>query len=245
MTTRFFFVLSIIFAVALAQVQPGFQDVRNIDTFDAVTPTILIVVPNNPSFPMASEQTTIVGSSDGVIGNERNLLLTVLSGESNDVLSTGVSNSDFSCTTPQDATGVTLLQYDGSDSSSALNPNGLRQVSGLSTNLRDGDAFAFHARMESDHPTNVIFRVYSGSSTNYCEAIQPLPGDDVVHDYFVNYNEFNDIGSGCDFSNVGAIEVVVEVRRNILRYLIFFFAKFSNFFFSIFRCLKMLMLLLK
>jgi len=79
----------------------------------------------------------------------------------------------------------------------------------------DTFVFAFHAVIESDQPTTIDFRVYSGNVGDYCTMTLIIPGDDTLHDYFLNFSEFDDQGYGCQFTNAGAIEVEVDMFQNV------------------------------
>ena len=61
----------------------------------------------------------------------------------------------------------------------------------------------------------VALRIYSGSLSNYCQFDISVPGDDTLHDYYLSYEETRRIGSGCDFSAVGAIEIRVSMFENV------------------------------
>lgn len=205
----------ILFALcALSFAQQQFADIRSIDSFDKTTEPIIILVPSNPSFPITSETTVTGTSADRIIGNTRTLRLDVLSGNPESVLSTSVTNDKFHSTCQQLATGRTLLQYDGG-SSSTLVPGGLLEV-GVNTDFTQSGAYAIHTIIESDQPTDITFRIYSGSASNYCNYVLSVPGDDTLHDYFLNYNEFDFVGSGCSFTNVGAVEVEVAVCKKFI-----------------------------
>jgi len=101
------------------------EDIRFIDIFEITSPLIVIDIPENPTFPLTSQESVTGSVSDQIFGNARDLSLTVSSGNADSSVSTGVSNSDFTCTTPQFATAQALLQYDGNDGTAELNPAGL------------------------------------------------------------------------------------------------------------------------
>lgn len=193
-----------------------FVDLRFIDAFDKTTSTLVITIPNDPVFPISVEGTTTGTFEDGIFGNERNLVLTALEGNPTQVVSSGInSDSRYASTTPPQAAAISMVQYDGADDSSVLDPGGLFNVNGLNTDLTINNAFTFHMFAEADIPTNVIFRVYSGSASDYCTMLVLLPGDDTVHEYFLDFDDFDMEGNGCDFTNVGAIEVEVDMFENV------------------------------
>merc|ERR1712063_145635 len=132
------------------------------------------------------------------VGNERDLQLTATSGGSNQVLTAG---------------GNSLLQYDGADNSLALNPSGL--FNDARNNFRAQNAFALHTQIETDINTQVTFKVYSGSAANRCEKTVNVPANAPLTDYFLNYADFTNVGTGCDFSNVGALEIQAQMFANV------------------------------
>merc|ERR1712032_1234753 len=142
------------------------------------TPQIIIQTEANSQYPIVQTRST---TASDILGGERDLRLTVLSGSDNLVLSSGVSNGLFQCATPAGARGRSTLQFDGVDGSINLNPSGL---GGL--NFRNNGGNSFRVSVTSDLATRVDFLVYSGSTS-----------------------------SGCDFSSVGAIEIVTQMEPNV------------------------------
>jgi len=198
-------VLALCLLVTLSFAQ--FRDVDSVDAFETVTPDIIITLPQNPSFPISLFRNT---NGNDVIGGQRNILLTANSGVANLVLASGISNEEFFASTPNGASGSVLVQYDGDDGSISLSPNGLGGA-----DLTAEGAFAFHLVMETDIPTTCTLRVYSGTDNNYCSALFVLPGDDMLHDYYLSYLAFDTVGNGCDFANVGAIELFINMFENV------------------------------
>merc|ERR1712032_524343 len=154
-----FLFFCMVIAVALAQ-QAGFQDTLIIDDFTTVTPQIIIQTEANSQYPIVQTRST---TASDILGGERDLRLTVLSGSDNLVLSSGVSNGLFQCATPAGARGRSTLQFDGVDGSISLNPSGL---GGL--NFRNNGGNSFRVSVTSDLATRVDFLVYSGSTSAVC-----------------------------------------------------------------------------
>ena len=193
---------------SFACAQSRYADLDILDDYLVVTEPLLITIPQNPVFPIIQRG---YAYSSEIFGGERDLELTVTFGDPLAVVSASIESGDFSCSTPQEATGLAVLQYDGQDGTTTLNPSGLYNEPGALTDLTRGDAFAFHLDIESDLNTIIILRVYSGSLSDYCQFDIPVPGDDTLHPYYLAYEESQTIGSGCDFSSVGAIEIRVSV----------------------------------
>merc|ERR1712222_208017 len=154
-----FLFFCMVIAVALAQ-QAGFQDTLIIDDFTTVTPQIIIQTEANSQYPIVQTRST---TASDILGGERDLRLTVLSGSDNLVLSSGVSNGLFQCATPAGARGRSTVQFDGVDGSINLNPSGL---GGL--NFRNNGGNSFRVSVTSDLATRVDFLVYSGSTSAVC-----------------------------------------------------------------------------
>merc|ERR1712167_154011 len=109
------------------------------------------------------------------------------------LMTAGVANGNFQCATP-----------DGADASFNLQANGLGAL-----NFRADSNFAFRARIFSDLSTIVSFRVYSGSGSALRSRNLTLPGGESTNEFELEFSSFT---SGCDFSRVGAIEMIVQQR---------------------------------
>lgn len=179
-----------------------FQNIVVIDDFIIETPAIVILIPSNPSFPITEQRSTL--DSD-IVGGERDLQLTVLSGNSNLILSSGVAGGDFTCSTPNGAAGESLLQWDGTDGDIARQANGLNNF-----DLTQQNAESFRVLIESDQPTTIQFRVYTGAAM--CSRNVQIPGDDTTNEYILDFDDFS---GSCDFSNAGAVEIFVNMGSNV------------------------------
>merc|ERR1712110_222823 len=169
----------------------GFRDAVIIDEFTTVTRQIIITTEDNTVYPVT--QTAFATATDGsIIGNERDLQLVVVSGQSNLLM------------TADGAQGYSTVQWDGADASFNLQANGLGAL-----NFRADSNFAFRARIFSDLSTIVSFRVYSGSGSALCSRNLTLPGGESTNEFELEFSSFT---SGCDFSRVGAIEMIVQQR---------------------------------
>merc|ERR1712137_1397899 len=99
-------------------------------------------------------------------------------------------------------------QWDGTDNDAAnLNPTGLGGIDLTDTGLAD----EFHAIIETDIDTSYTFTVLSQDGGE-CSRTVEIPGDDTPQDYFLGFSTFT---QGCDFSDVGAIEILVEAFDNV------------------------------
>jgi len=182
-----------------------------IDPFTAVSDTIVIVIPTGGVTGPSLDPVSNFVQSGTIMGGERDLQLTVTSGDGNLVLSTGVSGGVFSAATPNEARGNSLLQLDGVDGAMTLQTNGL--FGHPNNNFLAEEAFAFRVVIESDLPGSVIFRVFSGGPvSNSCSLTVSTPGDDTANEYILPYSSFT---GTCDFSNVGALEIFIIMNDNI------------------------------
>jgi len=208
-----YLVLFCLFALAFAQNNDDNEVKYVIDTFQTQTDTMIIVIPSGGVEPGGTpiiQDSFVTGT--GIMGSERDVRLTVSSGEGNLVLSTGVSQGQYSAATPNEARGTSLLQLDGVDSTLTLNPSGL--FGHPNNDFTSQGAFAFRVLIESDIPGDVVFRVYSGQNAT-CSVSVPVPGDDRLNEYIVPYSSFTRTGNGCDFSRVGAVEIFIVMIDNI------------------------------
>jgi len=182
-----------------------------IDPFSVVSDTIVILIPTGGVTGPSLDPVSNFAQSGTIMGGERDLQLTVTSGDGNLVLSTGVSAGVFSAATPNEARGNSLLQLDGVDGSMTLQTNGL--FSHPNNNFLAEEAFAFRVVIESDLPGSVIFRVFSGGpASSSCSLTVSTPGDDTPNEYILPYSSFT---GTCDFSNVGALEIFIIMNDNI------------------------------
>jgi len=183
-------------------------DKVEIDSFEVQSDTLIIVV-GYDAFPIT--QTSAVQNA-GILGGERDLLLTVETGEQGLVFSTGVTGGQWSVAAPNGASGYALMQYDGVDGSIALNNVGLGGV-----DLTVNSASAFRTFIQSDIDTFYTFRIYSGNAES--QFVQNIPGDDTTHEYVINFTSFS---GSADFTNVGAIEIEVDAANNVDTFVQFF-----------------------
>merc|ERR1712167_472779 len=87
-----------------------------------------------------------------------------------------------------------------------LSPSGLGGV-----NLRNNGGNSFRVSVTSDLATRVDFVVYSGSANARCVFNLTLVAGSTV-DTVLQFSQFS---SGCDFSSVGAIEIIALMEANV------------------------------
>ena len=106
-----------------------------------------------------------------------------------------------------------IIQYDGTDNNIDLNPNG------INTDLTQlGNAFEIMYISYPNQDYSFNTRVYSGSTVDYCQFTSTVAQTEDTNFFNTTYipfnsNEWQRVGNGCDFSNVGAIEL--EIPNNV------------------------------
>jgi len=171
-----------------------------IDHFD--TEQSLSATLNNP----ASGSVTAQGS-DIILGGERDARVTVLSG-SPGTTSMAAVNSQLQHNQDSLITGQTLLQWDGQDGSINLNNTGLGGVD--LTQGRTENGFAVTV-LFNDASIPLVFTVYSGGNASTATLLLPGGQFSGSINYYLPYAAFTtSAGSGADFANVGAIELLID-----------------------------------
>ena len=151
-----------------------------------------------------------------IIGGERDINLRVLFSEANLVLSTNVNSGLFSASTPNGPTGNVFLQLDGLDNSTEINRQGLNHLP--ESNFLGLGATEFRYTATSDHPTDVVLKVYQRfEGRDYiCQRITTVPGENVLTTVIVPFSDFfiPSTGAPCDisFAKVGAVEISLVMK---------------------------------
>ena len=197
---------------------PGFFDCNG-DNNGLIMPIILIddfsdgsdiiVIVLSSQLPAPTSDFSIYTSSLGstfILGGERDLQLTVVSGSVGRVIATAVYNGQWEISSPTGASTQFLIQYDSFDNSMNLNRNGLGPIDLTSNGLGKG----FKISGETDIPTTMSIFVYSPSGI--CSFTFSMVQGSVEQDYFILFSQFSE---GCDFTNVGAIELLVDGTPNM------------------------------
>jgi len=176
-------------------------DVLVLDPFTPDTDPLIILVQSS-SLPQSLSGST---SDTAIVGGERDLLLTATSGSDNSIITSGVSDGQWSVSTPHDAAGFSVMQYDGIDGSTTLNPTGLNGL-----DLTSGGADSLHCFIQSDHATTYTFTIYSAAGSSVFVA--NVAGTDSLTEFFLAFNDFTGTAT---FGSVGAIEIRVEALVDV------------------------------
>jgi len=197
-------ILVLVFAcLAFAQ-----QQKLVIDTFEVDTGTLIIII-DSQQLPQTLTNST---RDELILGGERDLILTAVSGRDNQVLTSGVATSAWSVSTPNDVSGLAQIQYDGFDNSPILNPTGLGNF-----DLTANQANSFSFLIQSDLATEYTVGIYTATGNRFFTI--EVEGGDVPNEYIVPFSSFNQTG---DFSQVGAITLELAAFTNVDALVIFF-----------------------
>ena len=202
MQTRLFYLaVALLFSLVSAQT---LEEKVILDAFTVETETLVIITPAGGVTPETAISQTSITQGTSILGGERDLQLTAEKG-ANQVFSASVGGGVWNVNTPNSGSGYALMQYDGADNSLQLN------LSSLNANLREGGADRIRTLVECDIPTVVRISIFEGSTE--CFLDQEIQGNQgVIQEFFWNYSAFS---GSCTFSNVNAVEILIEAFDNV------------------------------
>ena len=178
-----------------------------IDNFEVPQPALIIV--STTSFPSILFSTEETASTD-ILGNERDLQLTMTVGNPSVISTAGVNSDTFTTSIGKGGEGYALLQYDGVDGSMNLNTTGLTSVPGasLGLNLFSKGGTMFNLTYISNYDINGAIYVYDvDSGVSYLSLTFPATNNKLS----TIFGAFDDFEGFCDLSKVGAIEFFFDV----------------------------------
>ncbi len=184
---------------------------------DGTAGTVLDDFADIPAATVTATDTTnpnsIAADHAGAIGGERDMIVTLESGTTTPsvtLTSTGnqlIFNSSF------DAQGTFNVIYDGDDDdAAALAATGLN-----STDLtQSGANTAIKVRAQADQAgATVRLRIYTDAGNFSDSAPVVIPGTNTATDIVFHFADFTDAGgTGADFSDVGAIDLLIDTNTN-------------------------------
>lgn len=176
-----------------------------VDLFATDEPTLVITL-ETPAPPIISVNQFTQGSQ--ILGGERDVILTALSGSAGRVFSSSVSGGEFSLAAPNGASGTVELQYDGVDGSTTLSPNpGLGGI-----DLTFDGALGFQMVAVTDVTTQFTVTVYDTSNSKASLTSQ-VPGTEgtTFFEYNLPFANF----TGVDFTKVSAIQIIINAFDNV------------------------------
>jgi len=175
-----------------------------LDDYTVTSPTLVIVI--SDSVPLPVTQFNSVQDSS-IIGGERDLILTALTGATGRVFNSGVSDGDWNIATPNGASGTAVTQYDGIDSSDSLNPKGLGGV-----DITKDNSDSFLLTVQTDIATTFVIEITDLVGGVSQQSVN-VPGDPGVEvDYFITFSTFT---GNADITQVGAIQVTLQGLDNV------------------------------
>tara|TARA_R110002049_G_scaffold47902_1_gene138351 strand:- start:38600 stop:42853 length:4254 start_codon:yes stop_codon:yes gene_type:complete len=178
--------------------------VQAIDTYETATAAVTADsgTPSVSDFTAAAE----------AIGGERDIQVTHASGTSDIEVEVDAAGDTLTVSTGTGTSGSALLQYDGIDGTITLDATGL-----ANQDLSLGSPFAgLDVSMGADNPGGTLeLRVYT-SATDFSTRTINIPDNaGVPESIFVPFNTFTASGAGADFTDVGAIEAVINTVANL------------------------------
>ena len=182
--------------------QPSFATPILIDAFDSAPAQVL-------SVPCCSGTDSSAVDTAGALGGERDIETTMLTGVfgTQDLFAGPPLNGLYHAQQPL-MTGQTKVTWDGNDNDPTnLNPTGLGGLDFTDGGSNNG----LHIRVISANgPADLIFTAYSDGS-NYSSATLTLSGSLSNQNFLVPFTSFvTQAGSGADFSNIGALELLID-----------------------------------
>lgn len=143
------------------------------------------------------------------IGNNRDISLTYTSGIQVAVIVDSASGT--LSIGSQGGVGTAVIQYDGTESTAALDPTGLGGIS-----LNNGDEGAgFIVLSRADQAGDTLTITVHGDASNSASAAVAIPQSLTDEEIFVPFSSFTSPpGQSVDFNNVGAIEVSTQISAN-------------------------------
>jgi len=185
-------------------VNDGGVQVQPIDSYETATPPVTATV-GTPSI----EGSTLAAEA---IGGERNVQAIHTSGVSSVEVEVAEIGDMLTISAGAGTAGSALIQYDGPDGTIALDPLGLN-----SADLSGGDAFAgINISIAADNPGGTMELRFYTNATDFSSRTLNIPDTaGMFSEFFVPFSTFTPLGNGADFTDIGAIEVLVDIVANL------------------------------
>jgi len=180
-----------------------------IDQFNSITSPLVIIINTTTVFPQSLSASTVDST---IVGGERDLILTVLSGPAGRILSTSVDNQQWDVSTPNAANGFAVQQYDGIDGSPNLNKKGLNGF-----NFLQNGGNQIQCSISTDITTIYSFAftdMVGGANTQNLS----ITGGTGLNDFFLPFSQFK----GVDLTNTGSLEITINAFDNVDTFVDFF-----------------------
>ncbi len=193
-------------AIGLTLFATGSAQATLIDTFDtAFNPPQTFIVAG-PSVQTA----TVVNDATGIIGGQREMMLTVGSTNGMAVIIPG-SGGLMQIQAGMSVQSTLGLTYDGSGEGSPIDTFDATGLGGIALT---GGGFLFRAM--ATNPITATFRVFT-DATNFSEGTLTTTATGIFESFGLSFTDFTiGGGTGADFNNVGAIQIDLEVTGDAL-----------------------------
>ncbi len=148
------------------------------------------------------------------LGGERDMTVTLKSGTTAPSVSLTSAGNQLLFDSSIDAQGLFNVVYDGDDNDTSLPPSVTTMPSQDLT--ESGANTSIKIRAEADHAdATVRMRVYT-TATDFSESVEfTIPDNTGPEDFVFYFSEFTDAGgTGADFADVRALELVIETNTD-------------------------------
>ena len=148
------------------------------------------------------------------LGGERDMTVTLKSGTTAPQVSLTSAGNQLVFDSSIDAQGLFNVVYDGDDNDTSLPPSVTTMPSQDLT--ESGVNSSIKIRAEADHAgATVRMRVYTTAADFSESVVFTIPDNTGQEDFVFHFSEFTDAGgTGADFADVRAIEVVIETNTD-------------------------------
>jgi len=192
----------------------GQFDTQIIDTFVSGDNSVVILSQSNSHFPIVESNFSRPANPTGLLGGERDLIVTMSSG-ANKILSSEVTPSEVAAwvtgAPSAPTSGTAVMQWDGKDGSPNLSVNGLGGIDFV----QGGLAKQLRLEISNDQATSytVLVTTIGGGQ---CTFVQQLNAATVLPPPIVNYTIlFTQFSGNCDFTKVGAVQITIDALPDV------------------------------
>jgi large repetitive protein len=184
---------------------------------DGVAGTVLDDFADSPAATVTATDTTnpnsLAADHGGAIGGERDMIVTLKSGTTTPSVTLTSTGNQLIFDSSFDAQGTFNVIYDGNDDDAlTLAATGL----GSTDLTQSGVNTAVKVRAQADQAdTTVRLRIYTDATNFSDSAPVVIPGTNTPTDIVFHFANFTTAGgTGADFSDVGAIDLLIDTNTN-------------------------------
>ena len=201
----------------------GISSLLSIDNFSIDTDLFILTPIGGISSPQSNQSFSLSPPNvDSILGQERDLELVITSSLGNSIYSSQIRYNQWSVEFEKQSKGYSVIQYDGVDGSMNLNISGLTSISPNGVDLtQSASANGIYLMANSFGYFNVfVIEIYSPNGKS-CVVKENL----FNFGPFVYHIPFGEFEGECDFSSVGAVQLILpsysgyaSVLQNFLTY---------------------------